>query len=326
LPWSHKKPTVQARNDIAFSRLCGLIEAAAGELHPDAVRYSGEQEVFRHLIDLGALGPGDGLSAGILCPWCGGAELAEISFAQGQHRGYCSDCGWVDLAVDQVKPLRVDVARIVRWLSAGLGLAGRYAYEALVPDTLWRLGELEHRRKRRAVFFGRHLTHPASVPLIAQQLQAVCAPNCGVVITTTPDADPTVLAVGHRLVPLRAVAHLRKGGFVIENLDAWLDVVDTAEEPSSETSLRLLHSGRIALIAGKQHKLSPQVYRFLSVLEAAGGEPVHKRTLADELDIAVDRCKGTDIFKRHRDVYRTFVDHDDAGHYWLKPIPDGRAI
>jgi hypothetical protein len=311
---------VQARNDIAFTRLCGLLEAAEGDLHPDAVRYSGEREAYRYLVDLGALGPGDGVSAGILCPWCGGAELAEIGFAHGQHRGYCSDCGWVDLGVDQVKPFRVDMARIVRWLSAALGLTGRYASEALVPDALWRLGEIEHRRRRRTVFFGRRLGDPACVPIIAKQLRRACAPGCGVLITTTPDVDGALLATGHRVVPLRAVAHLRKGGFVIENLAAYLDEVGTTEESSSETSLRLLHSARIALIAGKQHKLSPQVYRFLSILEAAGGEPVHKRILADELDIAVDKCKGTDIFKRHRDVYYTFVDNDTAGNYWLKAV------
>jgi hypothetical protein len=290
------------------------------------VRYSGEQEVYRHLIDLGALGPGDGLSAGIVCPWCGGTELAEIGFAQGQHRGYCSDCGWVDLKVDQVKPLRVDVARIVRWLSAALGLAGRYACEALVPDTLWRLGEIEHRRKRRTVFFGRRLGETLRLPIIAEQLHSACAPGCGVLITTTQDVDADLLATGHRVVALRAVAHLRKGGFVIENLEAYLDGASADDEPSSETSLRLLHAGRIALIEGTQHKLSPQVYRFLSVLEAAGGEPVHKRTLADELDIAVDRCKGAQIFKRHQAVYCTFVGHDAAGNYWLEPVPDGRAI
>jgi hypothetical protein len=80
------------------------------------------------------------------------------------------------------------------------------------------------------------------------------------------------------------------------------------------------------LIAGERHKLSPQVYRFLSVLNAAGGEPVHKRAIADALEIDVDRCKGTDIFNRHRDAYHTFVDHDAEGNCWLKSVPHGRAI
>jgi hypothetical protein len=311
---------VQARNDIAFTRLCSLIEAAEGILHPDAVRYSGERVVYRHLLDLGALVPGDGVSAGILCPWCSGTELADIRFAQEQHQGYCIDCGWVDLDADQVKPLRVDVARIVRRLSAALGLAGRYACDALVPDALWRLGEIEHRRRRRTVFFGRRLVDPTLVPLITQQLHNACAPGCGVLITTTPDVDAALLATGHQVVPLRAVAHLRKAGFVIENLEAYLDGTDLHDEPSSETSLRLLHSGRMALINGQQYKLSPQVYDFLRVLEEAGGEPVHKRAIADALGIDVDKCKGVDICKRHKAVYRTFVAHDAAGNYWLKPV------
>jgi hypothetical protein len=37
-------------------------------------------------------------------------------------------------------------------------------------------------------------------------------------------------------------------------------------------------------------------------------------TLADTLDIDVDRCKGADIFKWRKAVYRTFVGHDSTGH------------
>src|SRR5690606_41353913 len=63
-------------------------------------------------------------------------------------------------------------------------------------------------------------------------------------------------------------------------------------------------------IDGERHALSPQVYRFLSVLAQGGGDPVHKRTIADALEIDVDKCKGADICKRHKAVYRTFVAHD----------------
>lgn len=66
------------------------------------------------------------------------------------------------------------------------------------------------------------------------------------------------------------------------------------------------------------NSLSRQAYNVLSGLEAAVGEPVHKSTLADALVIDVDRCKGSDICKRHTAVYRTFVDHDAGGNYWLK--------
>lgn len=310
---------MQARNDIAFGLLCGLVEESEGSLHPDAVRYSGQMEAYRHLLDLGALGAGDGVGSSILCPWCGDSDLQGIRFEQGRHQGYCTECGWVALSSDQVKPLKVDLDRIVRWLTSALGLAGRYQHEELVPTALWRLGEIEHRRKRRTVFFGRKLDDPVLIPSIDHRLRTACAPGCGVLLTTTADVAQTIHASGHLIVPLRAVAHLRKAGFVIENLDAYLDGSVRISEPDSETSLRLMHSGRIALIDGGRHALSPQVCGFLSVLQRAAGDPVHKRTIADALEIDVDKCKGADIFKRHKAVYRTFVAHDTDGHYWLKP-------
>jgi hypothetical protein len=43
--------------------------------------------------------------------------------------------------------------------------------------------------------------------------------------------------------------------------------------------------------------------------------------------IDVDKCKGTDIFKRHKAIYRTFVAaHDAAGHYWLNPVPHDALV
>ncbi|WP_338618381.1 hypothetical protein [Pigmentiphaga sp. CHJ604] len=310
---------MKARNDIAFGLLCGLVEESDGNLHPDAARYSGQMDAYRHLLDLGALGASDGVGSSILCPWCGMGDLEGIRFEQGRRQGYCTDCGWVDLASDQVTWLRVDTTRIVRWLASALGLAGRYQHEELVPTALWRLGEIEHRRKRRTVFFGRKLDDPVLMPSIDHRLRTACAPGCGVLLTTTADVAQTIHASGHLIVPLRAVAHLRKAGFVIENLDAYLDGSVGIGEPDSETSLRLMHSGRIALIDGGRHALSPQVCGFLSVLQRAAGDPVHKRTIADALEIDVDKCKGADIFKRHKAVYRTFVAHDTDGHYWLKP-------
>lgn len=308
---------MRARNDIAFGLLCELIEVSDVLLPPDAARYSGQMQAYRHLADLGALGLGDGAAGGILCPWCGGGNLDELHFDTGRHKGYCADCGWVALEAEQVKPYRLDVARVVRWLSSALGLAGRYHPEERVPGGLWRLGEIEHRRKRRTVFFGRRLADPALAPLIEHHLRIACAPGCGVVITTTSDAADAYRSAGHLVIALRAVARLRKAGFIVENLDAYLDGTPVAGETSSETSLRLMHSGRVVLIGGVQHRLSPQVYGFLSVLEEAAGDPVHKRTLADALEIDVDKCKGGDIFKRHKEVYRTFVAHDQTGHYRL---------
>ena len=132
-----------------------LSKPPEGVIHPDGVRYSGEASAYEHLVELGALSPGDGLAAAILCPWCGGGDLHTLRFMHPHYQGYCVDCGWIELAPDQVTPWRVNYPRIAGWLGAALGVAGRYPVQELVPDVLWRLGELEHRRTRYSLFFGR---------------------------------------------------------------------------------------------------------------------------------------------------------------------------
>jgi hypothetical protein len=65
--------------------------------------------------------------------------------------------------------------------------------------------------------------------------------------------------------------------------------------------------------------VSPRVYEFLKVLEEAEGDEVHKRHIARSLGISAATFRTADIFKRHKDVYQTFIDKDDVGNYWLKP-------
>ena len=61
-------------------------------------------------------------------------------------------------------------------------------------------------------------------------------------------------------------------------------------------------------------------YLFLKILEDADGDEVHKRHMAEGLGLEPGASFRTaDIFKRHKQVYATFVDKDDKGHYWLKP-------
>jgi hypothetical protein len=81
------------------------------------------------------------------------------------------------------------------------------------------------------------------------------------------------------VIPLRAVAQLRKGHLTLEPLDGYFDGL-APPVTSDETSLRLLHTRRVVLIGGAEHKLSPQVYGFLKVLEDADGDEVHKRGIA----------------------------------------------
>ena len=155
---------------------------------------------------------------------------------------------------------------------------------------------------------------------VAAKLAQLVAPGAEVIITTGEPAALLGTALGDRLlVPLRAIAHIRKSGLVIENLQAYLTRPVTVPE-SGETSLRLMHTQRVALIDGEGIDLSPQVYLFLKILEDADGDEVHKRHIAEGLGLEPGASFRTaDIFKRHKQVYATFVDKDDKGHYWLRP-------
>jgi len=181
---------------------------------------------------------------------------------------------------------------------------------------LWHLGEQEIRRHRRSFFFGCRLD---SDPVQARaKLAELAAPGAEAVITTTEAALLRASPLADcRLIALRAVAQLRKGHLTLEPLDGYFDGL-APPVTSDETSLRLLHTRRVVLIGGAEHKLSPQVYGFLKVLEDADGDEVHKRGIAQALGIS-ETFRYADIKKRHKAVFDTFVQSDDKGHFWLRP-------
>lgn len=316
---------MRACSDTAMALLCELLEQPERTLRADGARLSEHAEAYRHLIGLGALVSGNELESSVLCPSCGGHSLAPMADPAGGYRGYCVDCGWIDLPPQFVKPLCAVPGQVARRLAAALGLAVRFRCEEVVEGVLWRLGEMEYRRKRRTVFFGSRLIAHATT--VKAHVAKFAAPGAEVILTA---ADASALAGssldGCLLIPLRAVAHLRKAGFAIENLDAYLDRPLPADA-GSETSLRLL-SRRLALIDGKSHALSPQVFQFLTLLEDAVGEPLHKRAIADALEMDIDAFKPATMFKRHKAVYDAFVAGDRNGRYWIKPefvsAPEGR--
>src|SRR3546814_14014170 len=73
---------------------------------------------------------------------------------------------------------------------------------------------------------------------VAAKLAQLVAPGAEVIITAGEPASLLGTALGDRLlVPLRAIAHIRKSGLVIENLEAYLTRPAPVPE-STETSLR----------------------------------------------------------------------------------------
>jgi len=310
-----------ALSDQAFTELCRLLEQVEPKLAPDAIWLSGKNHLYEYLRDIGAMTLSNDLAVDLLCHQCCSETFRPVANPETEtqnfpYRGYCPDCGWIDLKPEQARIWQIQPLTIARWLGVALQLTPRYLPEPIIEGVLWRLGEAEFRRKRRTLFFGRRLVESAEA--VYEKLTELVAPGAEVIITTSDIAALQKSAMGDRLtVPLRAVAHLRKTGFVIENLDAYLVGVGPVAS-SDETSLRLMHSRRIALIDGQEHKLSPQVYAFLKILEDADGDEVHKRYLAEALGIE-ETFRTADIFKRHKLILETFIEADRKGNYWLKP-------
>lgn len=308
-------------NAPALAELCWLLEQADTRLLPDAIWLGGKAHLYQHLHSMEALGLTQDAAPSIICPDCTGHSIqpgqhTETEDSRWPYRAYCAECGWVDLTKAQSRLWQANPARIAEWLNAALGLKAQYKVEVAIEGVLWYLGDREVRRQRRSFFFGCRL---ASAPKAVQaELDRLAAPGAEAVITTSDLAllKTTVLAARH-VVPLRAIAHLRKTHLVLENLEAYFTGL-TMVQQSDETSLRILHSQQAVLIGGRKVPLSPQVYGFLKVLEEADGDEVHKRHLAQALQIK-ENFRIADVFKRHREVFDTFVESDQKGNDWLKP-------
>ena len=152
---------VAVMNDQGLAEICRLLEREDMLISPDAVWLSSRPGFYGHLLALDAIAISRERAMDILCPECGTKSMRPQPHAAPEsqpYRGYCPECGWVGLANQQAHYWQVQPQKLAKWLSAGLGLAPRYAVEPIVDNVLWRLGEFEHRRRRHTVFFGRRLS------------------------------------------------------------------------------------------------------------------------------------------------------------------------
>lgn len=311
-----------ALNAPAFAELCWLLEQEDMRLLPDAIWLGGKRHLYQHLRSMEALSVTQEVAPSIICPDCTSRSiqpelLMPANSTQLPYRAYCGDCGWVLLSTEQSRLWQTKPVKIAEWLHTALGLNSQHKVEAVVEGALWYLGDREILRQRRSFFFGRRITSASMA--VRAALDRLAAPGSEALITTSePDLLKTTALAARQVVPLRAIARLRKSHLVLENLETYFTGLATVEA-SDETSLRILHSQRSALIGGLKVPLAPQVYDFLKVLEDADGDEVHKRHIASSLRISTVTFRTADIFKRHKQVSETFVGSDKKGNYWLKP-------
>jgi hypothetical protein len=295
--------------DLAFRLLCDWLATGGPALHPAVLADVDTGVGYRHLLDLRFAKPEARLLEDTACPWCSTGTLHQVCRARcasggDAYRGLCLRCGWQNISAAQLSALRLDLPKIARAVAAALGLVSRFETQEIVPWKLWRIGEREIARRRHRVWFA---------PAVDEDIARALSGEAGILVCV--DAPTARLPAMAKLapVPLRACAHLRKAGLVIEDFEAYVGSANTNEIGTSLASL----DQRAVHINGERIAISPQVQRFLAVLVATGGKPVHKSNLADALEIDVDKFSPHQIFKKHMAVKEAFVGADGAGRYWL---------
>ncbi|MCE7932726.1 MAG: hypothetical protein DYH17_15300 [Xanthomonadales bacterium PRO6] len=298
--------------DLAFRLLCDWLTIGAPPLHPAVLTDVDTGVGYRHLLDLGLAKPESRLLEDITCPWCSTGTLHQVCLVRGgsggnAYRGLCLSCGWQNIPAAQLSPLILDLPKIARAVAAALGLASRFETQEIVPGKLWRIGEREVARKRHRVWFA---------PVVDECAARALSGEAGIMVCVDAPASRPPAMAKLAAVPLRSCAHLRKAGLVIEDFEAYVGCVSTREIGTSLASL----DQRAVHINGERVAISPQVQRFLKVLVAADGKPVHKSAIADALEIDVDKFSPHQIFRQHKSVKEVFVDADGAGRYWLASV------
>jgi hypothetical protein len=306
-------------NAPALIEISRLLEQPGHQLLPDAVWVSGRAHIFKHLRVTQALSVSNLIADSVLCPDCMSEALRPEVTTKGPeygYRAYCNECGWIEFPKERARVWHANPAKIADWLNVALGLKSRYLVREIVKGILWHLGEKEFKRQRKSVFFGCQLT--GGQASARKALEQIAAPGTDVIITTSDLALLRDGTLGSSVfVPLGAIAQFRKGGLIVDNLNPYIDGLAPASI-SEETSLRLMESKRVALMAGVEKSLSPQVYKFLKVLLKADGDEVHKSHIAKVLGLH-ENFRYADIKKRHREVFDSFVESDQRGNYWLHP-------
>lgn len=308
---SKKKPSM-SKVDLAFRLLCDWLAVGAPALHPAVLADVDTVAGYRHLLDLGLAKADARLLDDITCPWCSIGTLHQVCRARGggnAYRGLCLSCGWQNIPAAQLSPLTLDLPKIAKAVAAALGLASRFETQELVPGRLWRLGEREIARRRNRVWFA---------PAIDDDITRALSGEAGILVCVDAPMPRSPAMAKLSPLSLRACAHLRKAGLVIEGFESHVGSANTRE---IGTSLACLDQ-RAVHINGERVAISPQVQRFLKMLVAADGKPVHKSTIADALEIDVDKFSPHQIFKKHKSVKEAFVEGDGSGRYRMRPVPE----
>lgn len=294
--------------------LASCIEQGRTAIAPTLVGPT-ERERLERLQRLGAMTliPADA----IFCPYC---EIRTVR-AVAVGSGFCIDCGQVSLSEKDAQRLAPDGDWLRRRMAQALDLAGGPAW-TVVPDRVWRLGDVGRADRRHRVLFGQRLADIMVLRVLLSAWPSYVGEIPAILVTTTPPERVFLPGVQVRPVPLAAAFRVRGDGLVADEA-VWAGVQSPlASNVAPSRQGPFAHDFSDVLLSGESEPipLTRSQAAILRVLWAQDGVPINGALLIRKAGLEIE--KPVDAFPLNRypeanRVYRTLVSVNRRGRYWL---------
>ena len=253
----------------------------------------------------------------IFCPHCEIRTVRVIAVGSG----FCIDCGLVNLTTKDTQRLAPDGDWLRRRMAQALDLVGEPAW-TLIPDRVWRLGDLGRADRRHRVLFGQRLADIMVLRALLSAWPSYVGEIPTILVTTTQPERVFLPGVQVRSVPLAAAFRVRGDGLVADDA-VWASVQSPL--PSNAGPSRhgpFAHDFSDVLLPNESEPipLTRSQAAILRVLWTQDGEPINRALLIRKAGLEVE--KPVDAFPLNRypeanRAYRTLVSANRRGWYWL---------
>jgi hypothetical protein len=253
----------------------------------------------------------------IFCPHCEIRTVRVIAVGSG----FCIDCGLVNLTTKDTQRLAPDGDWLRRRMAQALDLAGEPAW-TLIPDRVWRLGDLGRADRRHRVLFGQRLADIMVLRALLSAWPSYVGEIPTILVTTTQPERVFLPGVQVRSVPLAAAFRVRGDGLVADEA-VWTGVQATVSSnaglprhgPFAEDYSDILLTGDVEPIP-----LTRSQAAILRVLWEQEGVPIGGPLLIRKAGLEIER--PIDAFPRNKyqeanRAYRVLVSSDRRGRYWI---------
>jgi hypothetical protein len=281
----------------------------------------GQRKRLETLRQMGALA--QVRARAVICPLCE-AHGVEVIAAD---KAVCEDCGPVELTTEHLRRLTPDGDWLRRRMAQALGLSDEPPW-ALVPERVWRLGDIGRAGQRRRVLFGQRLGDVSAQRTLLSLWPTHVGEIPTILVTTTEIERVYLPGVPAQLVPLPAAFRTHGAGLVADEA-VWAGVLQRAR-PTTASLARVgpfSHDYRDVLLPGESAPiaLTPAQSTLLRVLWEQGGVPMLRDILLARADAGLE--KPVQAFQRQKypeanRAYHALVRSDRQGRYWMSQASD----